>query len=397
MQNKLTFLFLLITTFTFAQTDGYWDKDRATSKQVVVTARDRIVIPVEELPIGTTEIVYRITLLDENQQVSSSLVSILKAIPDPTGISQGSAGAVFLLSKITGVDKCKYALFTSKESALAYKKEGKIDKACLYQNEAINKDAKRITLEGTTCFKTNAMWFGFESKNWILNQKIILEVVPWVDAKSSLGWNTAHKQEVITVIKNNYIYKALNKKEAFTACYLEAITTKYTCKEYKSLLGIEIKKESDAIIETCIQQTGETAKLVNLIRDKAAKAFDSGKYTVAIAIVQNEIIDANKAVAMDYFTLGDYYLLTKQFIKAEETYNKGIAIDPNEINLKLELAHLYLFTDRLSQAKKIHKTYKDYNVFPTISWKEQVEFDFGEFKKYGLLTKNFKKILRILD
>lgn len=397
MQNKLTFLFLLITTFTFAQTDGYWDKDRATSKQVVVTARDRIVIPVEELPIGTTEIVYRITLLDENQQVSSSLVSILKAIPDPTGISQGSAGAVFLLSKITGVDKCKYALFTSKESALAYKKEGKIDKACLYQNEAINKDAKRITLEGTTCFKTNAMWFGFESKNWILNQKIILEVVPWVDAKASRGWNVAHKQEVITLIKNNDIYKALNKKEAFTACYLEAITTKYTCKEYKSLLGIEIKKESDAIIETCIQQTGETAKLVNLIRDKAAKAFDSGKYTVAIAIVQNEIIDANKAVAMDYFTLGDYYLLTKQFIKAEETYNKGIAIDPNEINLKLELAHLYLFTDRLSQAKKIHKTYKDYNVFPTISWKEQVEFDFGEFKKYGLLTKNFKKILRILD
>ena len=78
----------------------------------------------------------------------------------------------------------------------------------MYQNDPINKDAKRITLEGTTCFKTNAMWFGFESKNWILNQKIILEVVPWVDAKASRGWNVAHKQEVITVIKNNYIYNA---------------------------------------------------------------------------------------------------------------------------------------------------------------------------------------------
>ena len=127
MQNKPTFLFLLITAFTFAQTDGYWDKERATSKQVVVSARERIIIPVEELPTGTTEVVYRITLLDENQQISSSLVSILKAIPDPTGISQGSAGAVFLLSKITGDDKCKYALFTSKENALGYKKDGKID------------------------------------------------------------------------------------------------------------------------------------------------------------------------------------------------------------------------------------------------------------------------------
>jgi hypothetical protein len=31
------------------------------------------------------------------------------------------------------------------------------------------------------------LWFGFESKNWIMNQKIILEVVPWVDNKLSRG------------------------------------------------------------------------------------------------------------------------------------------------------------------------------------------------------------------
>jgi hypothetical protein len=397
MQNKLTFIFLLITAFTFAQIDGYWDKERATSKQVVVSARDRIIIPLDELPEGTTEIVYRITLLDENQQLSSSLVSILKAIPDPTGISQGSAGAIFLLSKITGNDECKYAILTSKEKALAYKKDGITEKACLYQNKPVNKDARRITIDGTTCFQNNAMWFGFESKNWILNQKIVLEVVPWVDAKLSRGWNVAHKKELINVINNLPIYKALNKKEEFSACYLESATNKYTYKEYKKLLGIELKKDSDAIVEACILQTGETAKLVNLIRDRASKAFEAGQYQLAIDITQTEIINANKAVAMDYFSLGDYYLLTKQFVKAEESYNKGIAIDPNEINLKLELAHIYLFTDRVSEAKEIHRTYKNQNVFPTISWKQQVEHDFKMFKKYGLPSSNFKKIMRILN
>lgn len=396
MQNKLTFLFLLVFSLSFSQTDGYWDKERATSKQVVVKARDRIVIPLDELPEGTTEIVYRITLLDENQQLSSSLVSILKAIPDPTGISQGSAGAIFLLSKITGNDECKYAIFTTKEKALAYKKDGMAEKACLYQNKSINKDARRITIDGTTCFQNNAMWFGFESKNWILNQKIVLEVVPWVDAKLSSGWTVNHKKELITVINNLPIYKALNKKEEFSACYLEGITSKYTYKEYKRLLGIEMKKDSDAVVEGCILQTGETAKLVNLIRDKASKAFEAGQYELAIEIIQTEIIEANKAVAMDYFSLGDYYLLTKQFAKAEQTYNKGIAIDPNEINLKLELAHLYLFTDRVSEAKEIHKTYKNQNVFPLVSWKQQVAHDFEEFKKYGLPSNNFKKIMRIL-
>ena len=63
----------------------------------------------------------------------------------------------------------------------------------------------------------------------------------------------------------------------------------------------------------------------------------------------------------------------------------------------MELAHIYLFTDRVSEAKEIHRTYKNQNVFPTISWKQQVEHDFKMFKKYGLPSSNFKKIMRILN
>ena len=106
MNLKKIALFLLTTISysSFAQKDGYWDKERATTKEIIVSARDRIVLKTEDLPVGTTEIVYRITLLDENQQMTNSLISVLKAIPDPTGISQGSAGAVFLMSKISGDD-----------------------------------------------------------------------------------------------------------------------------------------------------------------------------------------------------------------------------------------------------------------------------------------------------
>ena len=114
MNLKQIALFLLITVSynSFAQKDGYWDKERATTKEIIVSPRDRITLKTEDLPVGTTEIVYRITLLDENQQIANSLVSVLKAIPDPTGISQGSAGAVFVLSKISGDDKCTYAIFS---------------------------------------------------------------------------------------------------------------------------------------------------------------------------------------------------------------------------------------------------------------------------------------------
>lgn len=395
--NKILFGLFLVCGSSLAQSAGYWDKERATSKQVVVSARERIVIPLEELPIGTTEIVYRITLLDENQQMTNSLVSILKAIPDPTGISQGSAGAIFLLSKISGQDQCRYAIFTGKEKALDYIKDGKVDKACLYQNKDINKDARRITLEGTTCFQNNAIWFGFESKNWLLNQKIMLEVVPWVDTKLSRGWNTTHKQEIIDFAQSLPIYATLNKKDTYSACFLEKLTEKYTWKEYTSLLGVEKNKETDAIVDHCVALTGETNKLINLIRDRAAKAFQLGKQDLAIEIMENEIIKSNKVVALDYSILGDYYLLTKQFAKAEQAYQKGLAIDENEIILRLDLAQLYLFTDRIAEAKQIHKIYKSHNVYPSISWREQVDRDFTTFKKNGLPTKNFKKILRVLN
>src|SRR6187402_554458 len=120
-KQLLLFLSVLVTTHTFSQQDGYWDKDRSTSKEINVSARDRILVKTEDLPLGTTEVLYRITLLDENQQLTSSLVSVLKSIPDPTGISQGSAGAVFVLSKISGDDKCTYAIFSNDKLASEYK------------------------------------------------------------------------------------------------------------------------------------------------------------------------------------------------------------------------------------------------------------------------------------
>jgi hypothetical protein len=44
------------------------------------------VIKTDDFPVGTTELIYRITLLDDNQKIANSLVSLLKAVPDPTGI-----------------------------------------------------------------------------------------------------------------------------------------------------------------------------------------------------------------------------------------------------------------------------------------------------------------------
>ncbi|RED27152.1 hypothetical protein BD847_1088 [Flavobacterium cutihirudinis] len=400
MKLKRLTLFLLITTsFTsFAQKDGYWDKERATTKEIIVSARDRISIKTEDLPVGTTEIVYRITLLDENQQMANSLVSVLKSIPDPTGISQGSAGAVFLMSKISGDDTCTYALFTSSENAKKYIEDGKTDKACYSQDEPLSKDAKRLSLDKSTCLAQNVstLWFGFHSKNWLLKQKVVLEVVPWVDTKLNRGWNQDNKNDIISLCKTSTMVQKMANSDDFCVCILEKIMKQYRYAEFQKLLPIEKNKVYKDFGNACYKDADISKNVFNDLRNQASVLIKQQKYNEAIPKL-NTIIKEGKATALDYSSIGYCYILTKQYEKALKFLQEGEKLDNTELLVKLNLAHLYLITDNYSDAKTIYKRYQDQNVTDNISWKEKTKSDFAIFQKAGLPSKDFEKILKLYN
>jgi tetratricopeptide (TPR) repeat protein len=400
MVQKLKIVLLLLTTVTFAQSkDGYWDNIRTTNETINLRAGEKKVIKTADFPEGTTEIVYRITILDDNQKVSSSLVSVLKAIPDPTGISQGAAGAVFLASTISGDDKCKYAIFNDAKEADLFLTTAKNEKACLVQDTPINKEARLLKAKGSVCFnsKTQNLYFAFQSDNWVMKEKIILEIVPWVDNKASRGWDSDNKNEIIALSKTLKVYATLTSKDAFSASFLEKVAQKYAYKEFTNLLPIEKSAAVEAATEDALKKTGETKKYYSLFRDRANAAINKGNFEDAITIIQSELIAKNRAEAIDYATLGNYFILSKQYDKAEKTLNDAIAKDATDINLQLQLAHLYMFTDRISESKDIHKKYKDQNVNSKTSWIEQTKKDFELFKKCRLPEDDFKKILRVLE
>ena len=95
--------------------------------------------------------------------------------------------------------------------------------------------------------------------------------------------------------------------------------------------------------------------------------------------------------------LGVLYLRTKQYQKAEDYIVKAIAMNKNEIKFQLHLAHVYLVTDRVSEAKSIHKKYKDQNISVDTSWVKATKQDFDNMKQVGLPSENFNKILRIIE
>ena len=394
--SSLIFFFVTIPVL-FAQKEGYWDKERSTTKEVVVSARDRILIKIDDLPTGTTEVIYRITLLDKNQQMANSLVSVLKAIPDPTGISQGSAGAVFLVSKISGDDKCKYAIFSKADAANNYVTTGNTEEACFIQDEPVSKDAKRLSMDKSTCLKSNnLLWFGFESKNWIMNQKIVLEVVPWVDYKLSRGWTKENRKAIIDQCKTSNLAQKMTNSGDFCVCISDKIQSKYTFKEFQKLLIEERNKAFKDFGTICFNETGASNAFNSDLRTQGAVLAKKGNYGGAIAKM-NTIINNGKAKVTDYNTLGYYYLITKQYSKALKVLQEGEKLDATELLIQLNLAHAYLLNGNYKSAKTIHKTYFNQNVTDSLSWTQKTKLDFDAFQKAGIQNEDFDAVLKILE
>ena len=401
MQNKyfiVIFLFLFTANTVLAQKDGYWDKTRATTEEISVSARDRIVIKTQDFPEGTTEVVYRITLLDKNQQMASSLVSVLKAIPDPTGISQGSAGAVFILSKISGDDKCKYAVFSSADLAKKYKENGKTDNACLVQDTPVSKDAKLLSTDKSACMQASSgnLWFGFESKNWIMSQKIIFEVVPWVDNKLSRGWTLENRKAIIDQCKTSNLAQKMSNSDDFCVCILDKIQSKYKFKEFQKLLAVERGKAFKDFGDNCFGESSLSKSVYDDLRKQAAVLAKQGKQGEAISKL-TIIINDGKATALDYSAIGNSYLLTKQYGKAIKFLKDGEKLDHVELLIQLNLAHAYLLNDNYAMAKAIYKKYQSQNVTDSLSWRQKVKQDFAAFKKEGIASNDFERVLKLMD
>jgi hypothetical protein len=399
--NIKDILFILLLTVSvnsiFAQKDGYWDRERATKREIVVSARDRVVIKTEEFPVGTTELVYRITLLDVNQQMANSLVSVLKSIPDPTGISQGSAAAVFLLSKVSGDDKCKYAIFSNEAFAAHYKKSGQPLNACYEQNVPVSQEFKGLSADKSLCIlpNANAIWFGFESNNWIMNQKIVLEVVPWVDIKLSSGWNLENRKLILNQCKTTDLAKKISASDDFCVCVLDKLQKEYKFQEFQKLLPIEKSKVYTDLGNACLKDIGTSDQLFSNLRNEITNLVKQAKFGEAITKT-NSIVDKGKANALDFNTLGYSYLMTKQYSKAIKSLKDGEKIDEAELLIQVNLAHAYLLNKDYKTAKTIYKKYQFQNVNDNLNWTEKVKQDFDTFEKAGLTNDDFERVLRLL-
>jgi predicted Zn-dependent protease len=182
----------------------------------------------------------------------------------------------------------------------------------------------------------------------------------------------------------------------FCVSQLEKIQEKYTFKEFQALLPEEKSKVLKDIEAICLASIGNTNIIDDAIRADISKLMLAGKYDTAIS-KSLALIASNKALVLDYNQLAESYIMTKQFAKAIKNLKTAESMDENELLVKINLAHAYMFNDEIKLAKEIHEQYKSQNVTATQSWIAKTKADFAKFEKASLATKYFKKILRVVE
>jgi tetratricopeptide (TPR) repeat protein len=229
-----------------------------------------------------------------------------------------------------------------------------------------------------------------------MNQKIVLEVVPWVDNKASKGWTIENRKAIIEQCKTSNLAQKMTNSDDFCVCILDKIQGKYSYFEFQKLLSIERSKAFKDFGASCFGETSVSNTTYSGLRKEALNFAKQGKYGQVIAKLTT-IINDGKANALDYNLIGTSYLLTKQYGKAIKFLNEGEKLDNAELLIKLNLAHAYLLNDNFKSAKLIYKKYQFQNVTDTLSWVEKTKQDFENFKKVGIQNENFEKVLKLIE
>ena len=373
--------------------DGNWDFIRAIERNIPLADGEKKWYRIE-LPVGTTQIIYRVSFLSSSADATDKLASTLQSAPSLT--AKGASAALNLITILGGTNKGRYHIFTSSEAANAYLSTGKPYNSCYSSGEDIPGEKNFLNLERGTCITQNTryLWFAFYNGNYAYDEEVLLEVVPWVDNEASKGWTLDIKNAFMKHCVDQ-VGDAITMKKEVCACVLEKFQKEHKVHELTTLTEAELEKISLTYSEQCIKGTGEHVNILDNSRETANQAAEKGDYTTAIQTYL-EIIESGSATVIDYNNLGWYYILTKQYLKATKYLKEGEKLDETELLIKGNLAHAYLLSGEVENAKTIYLKFKTQNVDETLSWCQMVKDDFETLRSKGITCEQFSEILNLL-
>ncbi len=136
----------------------------------------------------------------------------------------------------------------------------------------------------------------------------------------------------------------------------------------QDFINIEFPAEKSFLTDTAGNVLGYSRKLNGV------------EYPPAMKVAKVDTILAN-AGELNYF--GWHLLETKRLDEAIQYLSRGIETEPNDVNIKVNLAHCYLFKNEYAHAIKLYKAYLAQKPDDESSLKSTIKQDFDFFLKNG--------------
>jgi hypothetical protein len=392
MKNTFLILFIyFIHQFSTAQQIGKWDTTKAFYQKIELSAKQKKVIAIN-IPKGSTELLYRITVADAEENISKSLASLMSNVPYAPSKIVGSG--INLLNGIGGTSKCEFFIFNTIENAnLFIKQKNEIGNACFVSEKIIEK--YDIIQRNSKCYKDkHTIFFVLVSDNIIEKLSVIIEVVPYINQQKSLEWSIKNRDLYLNSCKNKYKNLAGNNETCI--CMLDKLQQQYSVTDYNKLSKNEKLNIDNNQYKNCIIQTGAKNELNQTKYNKGILYFNEKKYGYAIEIFK-ELIEEKYNLINSYQYLSNSYFRSKQYTRALEIIQLAQQLDENNLAIKLDYAHALLLTDDFENAKIIYFMHKKENISVDTSWIDKIKADFEYFESLGIESNKYKKILNLIE
>jgi CubicO group peptidase (beta-lactamase class C family) len=98
----------------------------------------------------------------------------------------------------------------------------------------------------------------------------------------------------------------------------------------------------------------------------------------------------------EFANIGWHLMEIKQYDEAITYFKRGIALYPDDVNSKLNLAHVYLFNQDYQNALAIYKAHQGEMIRPEYTWEDGLKSDYMFFKEHGYDVSGFEQVFTAL-
>ena len=380
-----------------------------------INGRSRLTIPVQ-LPEGTIRWYYSFVALESKNEPMEwvGLAAQLTKLVDKTGIS---AAFISRFVSPTGTAACDIYVLDTEGGKFFEEKE---DKKWQY-----DRNTSRLNMTGgvveSYVSKPNFV-VGMSNPSLKSGINIRIEITAIVaklspkynanrqlrDASSEPLWSGAQREAFYNDFQSSFEGKMTPSVSEVSMCMMSKVIHHFTPKEFDAKAKVEKEALVSWIKKDCYVETHNEileGRIVELddMKLKINALEQTGDFVAMAALAERAALEFPSVAIQTRQTRA--LLLANELSRAQTLAESLARTNPEDLDIQLNLAHIYLLSNNYKEAEKLYKKFQNQRIHTAagsntegVNWEQMVATDFDFFMKnkiYSGYFSNIKKKLKI--